>query len=50
MFYIGLKDYIKDKLVIEDKDKDLVELVVLIIRINNQIYKRKLKKRGNYNY
>jgi hypothetical protein len=50
MFYIGLKDYIKDKLAIEDEDKDLVELVALAIRINNRIYERKLKKRGNYNY
>jgi hypothetical protein len=31
MFYIRLKDYIKDKLVIEDEDKDLVELVALVI-------------------
>jgi hypothetical protein len=50
MFYIGLKDYIKDKLAIEDKDNDLIELVASIIRINNRIYERKLKKRGNYNY
>jgi hypothetical protein len=31
MFYIGLKDYIKDKLAIKDEDKDLVELVALVI-------------------
>jgi len=37
---------IKDKITRSDKPEDLQELIILIIKINNYIYKYNLKKQG----
>jgi hypothetical protein len=38
IFYIGLKDYMKNKITRGDKFNELVEMIKIIIHINNHIY------------
>ena len=45
-FYIGLKDTVKDEVARSDKPDDLQELIALVVKIDNRIYKQSLEKRG----
>ena len=48
-FYLGLKDFIKDELKRLDVEfRDINVLIDKAVRINNCIYKRKLKRKRHY--
>ena len=49
VFYIGLKDDIKDKLSKYKRLDNFVDFIVMAIRIDNQLYKRRLEKKSYRN-
>ena len=49
IFYIKLKDNIKDKLFKYKRLNNFIDFIVIIIRINNKLYKKYLKKKSYKN-
>jgi hypothetical protein len=39
IFYINLKDYIKNKIIKDDRSNELAKMIKTAIHINNHIYK-----------
>ena len=49
VFYIKLKDNIKNKLSKYKKSNDFIDFIIIAIRIDNRLYKRYLKKKSYKN-
>ena len=49
-FYKGLKDRVKDNVARVNRPSQLQSMVTLAIRINDRQYKRKLERKGTYNF
>ena len=47
-YYHSLKDLVKDEISRFNKLDDLTELIALIVKINNRLFKRSLEKQGVY--
>jgi hypothetical protein len=47
-YYRGLKDFVKDELVREDKAESLEELITTAVKIDNRNYERALERKGFY--
>jgi hypothetical protein len=43
-FYIGLKDHIKDEIIRMKRLEELAEMINIVIRIDNQVYKWQIKR------
>jgi hypothetical protein len=39
IFYISLKDHVKNEIIKDDRLDELIEMIKIAIRINNHIYK-----------
>ena len=46
-FYRDLKNIVKNEIAREEQSTTLQNIIITVIQINNQIYKRKLKKHNN---
>jgi hypothetical protein len=40
LFYIGLKDHVKDEIVRDDRLNELSKMIKAVIRIDNRVYER----------
>ena len=49
IFYIRLKDNIKDKLSKYKRLDDFIDFIVIAIKIDNQLYKKRFKKKSYKN-
>ena len=48
-FYRGLKDNVKDNIIcINPRPETLTEMIKHAVQINNQVYKRKMEKKGQH--
>ena len=50
LFYKKLKEEVKDDIAKQKRSNSLKGIIILTIRINERLYERRLKKKGEYSY